>query len=212
MSHPLWDQLAADAGRTLAPEQSAALEQYLDLLTAGNEQMNLTRITDREQARVQHVADALTLLPFLPAGAHRLADVGSGGGVPGVPLAIARPDVRVTLIESIGKKAAFLEESAAALGLANVHVFNGRAEAWRGGRFEVVACRAVAALGKLVEWCRPLVAPGGVLLAMKGPRIAEELAEAAPVLRGQNARVETHPIRATALAGHVIAEIRWAGK
>ena len=84
--------------------------------------MNLTRIVDRPTAEVQHIGDALTLLPFLPAAAHRLADVGTGGGVPGIPLAIVRPDVQVTLIESTKKKAAFLREAVAQLGLTNVTV------------------------------------------------------------------------------------------
>src|SRR5690348_7735138 len=90
--------------------------------------MNLTRIADRAAAEVQHVGDALTVLPFLPREAHRLADVGSGGGVPGIPLAVARPDVSLVLVEATGKKAAFLTETARALGLTNVRVVNERAE------------------------------------------------------------------------------------
>lgn len=188
---------------------SAPLERFLDLLLAANERMNLTRIVDRDEARVQHVGDALTLLPYLPPGAHRLADVGSGGGVPGIPLAIIRPDVSVTLIESIGKKAAFLEEAVRELGLSNVTVWRGRAEAWAGERFDVVTCRAVAAMAKLLEWCRPLVAPGGKLLAMKGPKLPEELTEAADVIRRQRARIEVYPVTVPELAGRVIAEVRW---
>src|SRR5690606_25311570 len=126
VSHALWEALSRDAGRPLSAQQAAGLERYLDLLRAANERMNLTRIVDREHARVQHIADALTLLPLLPAGSHRLADVGSGGGVPGIPLAILRPDVSVTLIESVGKKAAFLEEAVGALALANVSTWRGR--------------------------------------------------------------------------------------
>src|SRR5918993_2414745 len=120
--HPLWTELAARAALTLSEAQHAQLSKYLDLLLAANQRMNLTRITDRAAAEVQHVGDALTLLPFLPPGEIRLADVGSGGGVPGIPLAIARPDARVMLIESTKKKAAFLKSAAASLGLANVTV------------------------------------------------------------------------------------------
>jgi 16S rRNA (guanine527-N7)-methyltransferase len=209
VSYALWNQLATDAGEPLSPEQSAALDRYLDLLLSANQRMNLTRITDREHARVQHIADALTLLPHLPAGPHRLADVGSGGGVPGIPLAIARPDMSVTLIESVAKKAAFLEETAAELALANLDVWRGRAEDWRGPRFDVVACRAVAPMAKLLVWCRPLVAAGGKLLAMKGPKLPEELAGAAGVLQAQRASVKVHAVEAEGLAGHVIAEITW---
>jgi 16S rRNA (guanine527-N7)-methyltransferase len=193
----------------LSPSQGEALERYLDLLLAANQRMNLTRITDREQARIQHIADAMTLLPHLPPAPHRLADVGSGGGVPGIPLAIARPNADVTLIESVAKKAAFLEETAAALGLANITVWRGRAEEWRGEPFDVVAVRAVAPMAKLLDWCRPLVAPGGKLLAMKGPKLAEELEAAGGVIQRQGASVRVHAVGQEGLAGHVIAEARW---
>src|SRR5882724_8428657 len=96
----LWTELSQHAGITLSESQEALLNRYLDLLTEANQRMNLTRITDRASAEVQHIGDALTALPFLPAGAHALADVGTGGGVPGIPLAIACPDVQVTLIEA----------------------------------------------------------------------------------------------------------------
>src|SRR5207237_6190422 len=108
----LWDELAGRAGLSLTETQHSLLCRYLDLLLDANRRMNLTRITDRSVAEVQHVGDALTLLPLLPVGPHRLADVGTGGGVPGIPLAVARPDARVVLIESRKEKAAFLGESA----------------------------------------------------------------------------------------------------
>src|SRR3954447_25510929 len=120
--------IAGRAGVTLSTEQIDKLDKYLSLLLAANERMNLTRITDRAVAEVQHVGDSLTLLPFLPPGPHALADVGTGGGVPGIPLAIARPDAQVTLIESTKKKAAFLGERVAQLGLTNVIVDDRRAE------------------------------------------------------------------------------------
>ena len=194
----------------MPPQHALATERYLDLLLAANQRMNLTRITDRAQARVQHIGDALTLLPHLPPGPHRLADVGSGGGVPGIPLAIARPDVHVTLIESIAKKAGFLEETVAELALANVTVWRGRAEDWTGQPFDVVACRALAPLAKILTWCRPLIAPGGKLLAMKGPKLAHELTEAEEVLKRQKTRVQVHEVDVPELTGHVIAELRWA--
>src|SRR4051812_498931 len=118
----LWDDLGARAGVALSSDQHALLGRCLDLLLAANETMNLTRITDRAAAEVHHVADALTLLPFLPPGPHSLADVGTGGGVPGIPLAVARPDAQVLLVESTKKKAAFLRSAVEQLGLANVKV------------------------------------------------------------------------------------------
>src|SRR5438045_9711139 len=106
--NPLWNEIACRSGMALIEPQHHALSRYLDLLLDANQRMNLTRITDRAAAEVQHVGDALTLLPLLPAGPFRLADVGTGGGVPGIPLAVARPDAQVVLIESTKKKAAFL--------------------------------------------------------------------------------------------------------
>src|SRR3954452_19111708 len=103
--NPLWNDLAARDGLSLTAEQHARLARYLDLLLAANATMNLTRITDRAAAEVQHVGGSLTVLPFRPNDPHALADVGTGGGVPGIPLAIARPDARVVLIEATKKKA-----------------------------------------------------------------------------------------------------------
>lgn len=179
MVNAIWMQTAGRANVTLSDEQGEQLSRYLDLLTAGNGRMNLTRIVDRPTAELQHVADALTLLPLVPAGPASVADVGSGGGVPGIPLAIARPDAAVTLIEATKKKAAFLRETVAALGLSNVTVVDDRVEtAGRGElreRFDVAVARAVATLDWLAEWCLPLVRVGGVAVAMKGPRAQEEL-------------------------------------
>jgi 16S rRNA (guanine527-N7)-methyltransferase len=175
----IWSDLAARANLTLDENTHSKLSAYLDLLIAGNERMNLTRIVDRPSAEVRHVADALTVLPFLPETPHSLADVGTGGGVPGIPLAIVRPDVRVTLIEATKKKAVFLKETAAFLGLTNVTVLDDRAEEIglgpRREGFDVAVNRAVATMSWLIEWCLPLVKVGGRMLSMKGPKVAEEL-------------------------------------
>ena len=189
------------------PERDAKLARYLDLLLAANERFNLTRIRDRADAEAFHVGDALAVLPYLPTFAHNLADVGAGGGVPGLVLAICRPGVDVTLIESVGKKAAFLEETAAELGLSNVEVFNGRAERLANRQFEVVTARAVAPLDKLLTWTRPLVRRGGTLLAMKGPKLNDELAAAAPVLKRQRATLTTHPYDLAGQSGRVVAKV-----
>jgi 16S rRNA (guanine527-N7)-methyltransferase len=179
--------------------------------------MNLTRITDRAQAEARHVGDALTLLEFLPTDAHRLADVGSGGGVPGIPLAIVRPDVQVTLIDSTRKKAAFLRECAIQLELPNVRVIEDRAEAV--GRsehretFDIACARAVATLDWLCEWCLPLVKKGGKVLAAKGARHVEELPAAikAAKLLGGGAPV-VHRVELPGTTGHVIVEIPKVGR
>jgi 16S rRNA (guanine527-N7)-methyltransferase len=208
----LWNELAQRAGDSLDDQQQQRLAQYLDLLLNANKRMNLTRITDRAAAEVQHVADALTLLPFLPAGTLRLADVGSGGGVPGIPLAIARPDVSVLLIESTRKKAQYLLDAIKQLQLSNVRVIDRRAEdlAHTDQResFDIVTARAVGALVWLAEWCLPLTKKGGKTLAMKGAKIAEELPEAAKAIRTlAGGEPIVHPVQLPGMEHHVIVEI-----
>lgn len=194
------------------PLHYARLAKFLDLLLVANQQMNLTRITDRSQAEIGHVGDALTLLPFLPAEAHRLVDVGSGGGVPGLILAIVRDDLHVTMIESTGKKARFLEQTATELGLTNVAVIGQRAEAvgWSALRqtFDVATARAVGQLAWLVEWCLPLVKKGGCMLAMKGQKINEELPQARRAIKLLGgAEPVIHPVELPGTEHHVIVQI-----
>lgn len=212
MPNSLWNELAATAELALSDEQHAQFSRYLDLLLAANEMMNLTRIENRAAAEIGHVGDALTLLPFLPRGPHRLADVGSGGGVPGIPLAIARPGATVLLVESTQKKAAFLKSAIAELGLKNVSVSSWRAEdvGHSNSRetFDVVTARAVGAMIFLVEWCLPLVKKGGKLLAMKGQKIGEELPAASKAIKtlgGGDAIV--HPVSLPETMHHVIVEV-----
>ncbi|MBV8782065.1 MAG: 16S rRNA (guanine(527)-N(7))-methyltransferase RsmG [Phycisphaerae bacterium] len=188
------------------------LSHYLALLIEANRTMNLTRIVDPEVARVQHIADALTLLPHLPPDAFDLADVGSGGGVPGMVLAIVRPDARVVLLESTTKKAEFLKQTASALQLKNVSVEAIRAEAAGSGSrresFDIVTSRAVGEMVWVAEWCLPLVRVGGTLLAMKGPRVNEELPIAKNAigwLGGGEATVIPAPLPGA--EGHVIVTI-----
>jgi 16S rRNA (guanine527-N7)-methyltransferase len=166
----------------------ARLGDYLGRLLAMNERMNLTAIKDAESAWERHVLDALTLVPLLadiPVGG-RLVDVGSGGGLPGIPLAIARPDLAITLVESTQKKAGFLEAVSAALGLSNVSVHPERAERLLAGElgaaFDVVTARAVGRLEALAPLTVPFARPGGLVLLVKGQRADEELAEARSVL------------------------------
>jgi 16S rRNA (guanine527-N7)-methyltransferase len=208
----LWNQIAMRAGGVLSEAEHAAMGRYLDLLIAANEKMNLTRIVDRESAERLHIADALTLLQHLPKDAHRLVDVGSGGGVPGIPLAIARPDVTVLLVESTQKKAAFLRETAARLELANVSVSEWRAEDIGNSNnresFDVCTARAVGAMDMLVEWCLPLVKVGGKLLAMKGAKVAEELPVAGKAIKVcGGGKPVVHPADLPGADHHVIVEV-----
>lgn len=208
----LWDQLSKNAGIALADSHHEKLSRYLDLLLVANARMNLTRISDRSAAEIQHIADALTLLPFLPAGAIQIADIGSGGGVPAIPLAIVRSNARFTLIESTKKKAAFLRQAAEQLALTNVTVIDSRVEdVGRGNQreiFDAVTARAVAEMAWLAEWGLPLLKKGGRLLAMKGPKAEEELRRAERIIARLGGVVTSvKQIEIAQLAGHVIAEI-----
>ena len=216
----LWDILAGRAIIPLTDEQHGLLHRYLDLLIEANQRMNLTRITDRAAAELNHVGDALTLLPLLPTLiGTKVADVGTGGGVPGIPLAIALPNVRVTLIESTKKKAAFLTEAVAKLGLGNVNVLASRAEeagapdAATRESFDVAIARAVATMDWLAEWCLPLVKKGGKMLAMKGPKVNDELpvAKKAIQLCGGGEPV-VHAVDLPGTEHRVIVEIQKAGR
>jgi 16S rRNA (guanine527-N7)-methyltransferase len=187
-------------GVTLDEAKIAALGDYLARLLAMNEQMNLTAIKDPIEVWDRHALDALALVPLLAelGPGARLCDVGSGGGLPGIPLSIARPDLQVTLVEATLKKAVFLTGVAAALGLGNVTVRSERAELLgKGdlrGAFDAVTARAVGRLVMLVPLTSPLVRPGGLMLLVKGQRAEEELAEAAFVLGRQRvAHLKTVP-------------------
>lgn len=164
--------LALPAG---APEKLLA---YLELLAKWNKTYNLTAIRDPLQAVSHHLLDSLAVLRDLPGRAGTLADIGSGGGLPGIPIAIAEPARRVTLNDANEKKGAFLRQAVIELGLANASVHVGRAEDWRPAeRFAVVISRGFASLVDFLAACRHLAAPAGVLAAMKGIYPRDELAQ-----------------------------------
>lgn len=155
---------------------------YADLLATDGVVRGL--IGPREAPRLweRHVLNCALLAPALPESA-RVADIGSGAGLPGLVLAIARPDITITLVEPLLRRTTFLEEAVASLGLTNVVVVRGRADALHGTTdFDVVTSRAVAPLDRLLEWSMPLVAPHGALVAMKGSSAPEEVEAAAGVL------------------------------
>ncbi len=170
--------LATDAGaiaRTLPPSFGDSVERYVSLLLEANARLNLTRITAPDDVARLHLLDALSALPVVDELAPSSAlDLGSGGGVPGIVLALARPDVAWTLVDSVRKKCDALRDFADALGLRTITVVAERAEvigrdrAHR-ERYELVTARACAALPVLVEYALPLTAVGGALVAWKGP-------------------------------------------
>jgi len=171
---------------TISPNKLAAILQHMEMVLEKNKVMNLTAITNTEDFAVKHIVDSLTLLKHLPPeeGLH-LADVGTGAGFPGIVLAIMRPDIHVTLIDSLQKRVKFLQEVISALALENAVAVHARVEdiARQGMTFDICTARAVARMDKLCKWALPITKPGGIFLAMKGPDIATELEEALPVMK-----------------------------
>ncbi len=162
-------------GLALDELQVENLVRLIDELAAANAEFNLTAIRDRPGMLHKHLLDSLSVLPYLRGG--RVADVGTGAGFPGLPLAIASPERQFVLIEATGKKARYVERTVRRVGCANVEVVHARAESYRPAEgFDVVLARAVASLADFVGYAGHLCAPGGRLLALKGRRPDAELA------------------------------------
>lgn len=163
-------------GLALDEAQHSRLANHLRLVEKWNRVHNLTAVRETDQMVVLHVLDSLSLLPHL-GEAKTLLDVGSGPGFPGIPVALARPDLAVTLLDSSSKKCAFLDQARTELGLSNVRVVCERVEQWNPAeRFDAVVSRAFAELSDFVTQTRHLVQPLGRLLAMKGVYPFEEIA------------------------------------
>ena len=181
-----------------------AMAKYLDMLLEANQRFNLTAVRDRDLAWRRLILDSLTLLgglDALPAGST-LIDVGSGGGLPGIPIAIAQPDLKVTLLETTGKKAKFLEQCVSDLGLASVRVIHGRAETVGQDRahrelYDVAVTRGVGPMNRILEYTLPLVRVGGWVYTLKGSGVQQELRDAGDALAtlggGEVAVFEAYP-------------------
>lgn len=166
---------ARELNLRLEEGKAKQLIALVDALEAGNSKFNLTAIRDRPGMLQKHILDSLTLMPYLKG--ERIADVGTGAGFPGLPLAIMEEARRFVLLEATGKKARFVTETAQHLNLANVVVVNERSERYRPPeRFDTVTARALASLADFVAYAGHLCAPQGRLLAMKGKRPTEEIA------------------------------------
>jgi 16S rRNA (guanine527-N7)-methyltransferase len=168
------EQGAKALGVPLTSAMIDAMVQYLDLLEETNKTMNLTRIPPEEQVSL-HLIDSLTCVPLL-----QVLDIGTGAGFPGVPIAVARPEASVVLLDSTLKKLRFIEESAKTCGVRNVSVVHARAELLAQDpshreRYDVVVSRAVAAYDELVQLMLPFVKPGGIAIAMKGAGYEDEM-------------------------------------
>lgn len=168
----------AALGLDVPPAVQSKLLGYVALLKKWNGTYNLTAIRDESEMVTQHLLDSLSLLPALEKSAlagRRWADVGSGAGLPGIPLAVVRPDLDMTLIEAVEKKSAFQRQAKIELGLKNLAVLNGRVEDLPGGTFDAVVSRAFAELADFVRLAGHLLAPGGRLYAMKGQEPTDEI-------------------------------------
>lgn len=163
-----------DLGVPVSPDQQDLLLQYLLLLEKWNQVYNLTAIRDLARMVSAHLLDSLSVVSFLPEGS--VLDVGSGAGLPGIPIAVARTASNVTLLDSNHKKAAFLRQAVADLGLKNASVVCERVESWNASDgFDVIISRAFSDLAEFVSLSGRLLAPKGVVVAMKGLHPFEEL-------------------------------------
>ena len=178
----------------LRPEAQETLLAYLDLLAQWNRAYNLTAVRDGMEMVSRHLLDSLAVLPFVHGGT--LADLGSGAGLPGIPLAIARPDLAITLIESNGKKARFLREAVRTLPLPNVTVREARVQD-AAGHFDTVTARAFASLAGMLAWGGHLLADDGRWLAMKGRIDPDEIAAVPEGFR----LVAVHPLEVPGIDG-----------
>jgi len=183
----------AKNGIAITEAQLNLLAQHQEKVLETNKYMNLTAITCPQEFVVKHIIDSMTLLPYIPETGKTVADVGTGAGFPGIVLAIMRPDIHVTLIDSLRKRVRFLEETIHEMVLENVEVVHSRAEdvARQGITFDICTARAVAAMDKLAKWVLPIVAPGGTFLAMKGSDVTEELEKAKPAIAKQRGFVSS---------------------
>ncbi len=189
------------AGLCFTGEQLAQFTKYYELLLRGNEVMNLTAITEPGEVAVKHIIDSLMVYDAAVFPGKCLADVGTGAGFPGIPLKIYCPALKVTLIDSLSKRLNFLTQVIDRLHLDNINCVHLRAE--DAGRslehrevYDLVTARAVARLNVLAEYCLPLVKPGGLFMALKGSKFAEEIDEAEKALKILGGRLlETKPIK-----------------
>ena len=184
------ESAAATLSISLSDFQMQQFESLYQLVTETNKTMNLTRITSLEDFCTRHLLDSLTLVPLLSklGPQFSLVDIGSGAGFPALPLAIVFPDAMITAVESVLKKARFIEQSAESLGLNNVKVLAERSEILAHlptsrEQFDIATARAVSPLNVLAELCLPYVKPGGQMLAMKTASALDSELSAAGLIR-----------------------------
>ena len=194
----------------LSPDAAGAMCRYAELLLERNRVMNLTAITEETEVARLHFLDSCALTAFADFRAKRVVDVGTGAGFPGLPLRLAEPSIKLTLLDAQRKRVDFLREVCAALNLPDVDCVQERAEVYAAAhreQFDIALSRAVAALPVLAELCLPLVRVGGTFLAMKSVNCDEELSassRAVETLGGRVARVSDYVITGTDIPRRVI--------
>jgi 16S rRNA (guanine527-N7)-methyltransferase len=179
-------------GLPLDGETQSRLLAHLELLEKWNRVHNLTAIRDGAKAVSAHLLDSLAVVPYLPG--RRLLDVGSGAGFPGIPIAAAKTEIQIDLLDCNHKKCAFLRQVIADLGLKNARAVCERVESWRPtGQFDCIVSRALADTAEVVTLVRHLLAPGGVIAAMKGVHPFEEIERIPPEFRVREVRAIAVP-------------------
>ena len=175
---------------TISPKQLEQLTNYQEYVLEVNKHMNLTAITSTIDFAIKHIIDSLTILPLISKETDcKLVDIGTGAGFPGLVIGIMRPDLNITLMDSLRKRIFFLQETVTKLGLTNIECIHSRAEEYKKGKFNICTARAVAKLDKLINYALPLLEPNGVFLAMKGPDVTQEIDDAKTALKKHNAIV-----------------------
>lgn len=170
---------------TVFGPQIASIDRYVDILASRGVDWGLIGPREVDRLWERHILNSVALTDLIPAGS-RVIDVGSGAGLPGIPLAILRPDLEITLLEPLLRRSTFLNQTVQELGIsAVVRVVRGRAED-HAESYDVVLARAVAPLDRLIDWCEPLRSPTGSILALKGQAALDEIRAAAPTLRSRH--------------------------
>lgn len=171
-------QLATESlGLKLADNVPSALEEYAAELLKWNRKINLTAITDEQEVAIKHFADALYLTRYVESG-KTVLDIGSGAGIPSIPLAVACPDANFVSVDAVAKKIQFQKHAARVLGLENLEAIHARVEQLTqryARKFDIITSRAFSSLGLFIKLARPLLAEGGVMIAMKGPATDTEI-------------------------------------
>ena len=163
----------------ISEDQYNQLELFKSRVLEVNKYINLTRITSDKDFQTKHIIDSLSLLPFIDEiKSETLIDIGSGAGFPGIIIKIMRPNIKMVLLDSLKKRVNFLNETVKILGLENIECVHSRAEDYKTQKFDICTVRAVANLSRLAAWCLPVLKKGGMLLAMKGARVHDELDKA----------------------------------